>query len=146
MQSYLFYSSLIDDEVLESPSLEEVRGLLKKFFFESYSANLMCLTVLGKGMKLMHSSFLEFDLMSVRVRVSVTETLDDLEEHVKTLFESIPNLNKAELAFTFNQHPWGPEQLKHRIYIALESDVQLLRLLFPTPDVFDQKFYLTAVS
>mgnify|MGYP000894915281 CR=1 FL=1 len=73
------------------------------------------------------------------------ESLDDLERRVVTLFKDVENKNRENILYSFKHHPWGPEQLKNKIYIVpLSDDAQELRVTFPTPEIRDN--YKSAVS
>ena len=73
-----------------------------------------------------------------------SENLDKLEEMVVPLFGNIKNRDAKKLKFSYDYHPWGPEQLKYKTYIVPLEDMRSLRLYFPVPDYQDQ--YKTSVS
>lgn len=64
---------------------------------------------------------------------------------VVPLFKHVKNTDARKYAYTFNHHPWAPEQLKNKIYIVpLNEENKVFRINFPVPDVQDQ--YKTSVS
>lgn len=72
------------------------------------------------------------------------ESLDELEKIVVPLYSKIENKKVKKLIYPYKYHPFGPDQLKRIIFIQSQSNMKVLRLLFPTPDVSHQ--YKTAVS
>lgn len=70
------------------------------------------------------------------------ESLDDLEKMVIPLFKGIKNKNVPKMVYS--EHPWGPEQLKNKIYGVPISDVRCMLLRFPLPSVINH--YQTGVS
>lgn len=67
-----------------------------------------------------------------------------MENFVVPLFGAIESRNVEPLVFPYKEHPWGPEQLGHKIHIVPRNDVKILKLVFPTPDIRHQ--YKTSVS
>ena len=51
------------------------------------------------------------------------------------LFKNIENKNSKKLIYPYKFHPLGPEQLRHEIHIVPFTDVQVLRIFFPTEDL-----------
>mgnify|MGYP006965722830 CR=1 FL=1 len=77
------------------------------------------------------------------------ESLDQLESITVPLFENIPNKHVEKLTFSYEQHPWGQEQLRRKIYAAISTTPSadnngIIRLHFRVPDVRPQ--YKTGVS
>ena len=49
--------------------------------------------------------------------------------------------------YSFEEHPWGSEQMKNKIYIVpINKEVQFLFLNFPVPDINILHQYDAAVS
>ncbi|XP_067129485.1 insulin-degrading enzyme [Centruroides vittatus] len=92
-----------------------VRDELLKFHDKWYSTNIMSLVVLGK------------------------ESLDDLSDMVISLFADAQN--KSVDVPKWDEHPFGPEQLKTRGYVVPVKDIRNLNITFPIPDL--QPYYRT---
>ncbi|GAB6025052.1 hypothetical protein CHUAL_010157 [Chamberlinius hualienensis] len=84
-----------------------VRDELLKYHSDWYSANIMGLAILGK------------------------ESLDELQEMVTETF--VGAVNKNVSIREWNQHPYGPEQLKKIVYVVPIKDIRKLSLTFPIP-------------
>lgn len=68
-----------------------------------------------------------------------------MEENVVSLFKNVQNTKAKQYVYPYKHHAWGSDQLKNKIYIVpLKDETQLLRLIFPIPDIRNQ--YKTAVS
>ncbi|XKL64356.1 hypothetical protein PGB90_004442 [Kerria lacca] len=93
-----------------------VREKLLEFHKTWYSANIMCLAVLGR------------------------ESLDELESLVLKLFEDVKNKHVKKIIY--EDHPYGLEELKRKIYLVPIQDIRSLKISFSAPDVTDQ--YKTA--
>uniref|UniRef100_A0AAR5Q891 Insulin-degrading enzyme n=1 Tax=Dendroctonus ponderosae TaxID=77166 RepID=A0AAR5Q891_DENPD len=85
-----------------------VRDELLKFHDKWYSANIMCLAVLGK------------------------ESLDELEAMVVELFALVKN--KQVVADSWERHPFRDDQLGSQVYVTPVKDVRNLNLVFPCGD------------
>lgn len=72
------------------------------------------------------------------------ESLDELEKIVVPLFGRVENKYNKRMEYSIIHHPWGPEELRNKIYILPFSDVHTLRLNFPVPDI--SHVYRTSVS
>ncbi|XP_065207037.1 insulin-degrading enzyme [Planococcus citri] len=90
----------------------EIRKKLLDFHNTWYSANIMCLAVLGR------------------------ESLDELENLVSNLFDDVNN--KDVECPIYNDHPYGSEQLKRKFYVVPVKDIRSLKISFSAPDVIDQ--------
>ena len=67
---------------------------------------------------------------------------------VVPLFKDLQNKHVEKLNFSYEQHPWGGNELRRKIYVASNSRSfdkdEIVRLVFRVPDVRHQ--YKTAVS
>lgn len=105
----------------------------------------MTLVVLGKGIMLCRISESCFMLKVNIAFFKFSDNLNELEKLVTSLFNTVANRNVKKLVYPFMHHPWGVEELNHKIYIVpLKNDKKVLRLTFPVPDV--REYYKTAVS
>ncbi len=71
-----------------------------------------------------------------------TESLDELELMVSKLFGNVKN--KRVQKSVYNEHPYGPDEVKRKFYIVPVKDTRSLKISFSAPDVTVQ--YKTAVS
>lgn len=118
---------------------------LLKFHSAWYSSNIMCLAVFGKGNNYRLNDVMSCQILNKMNTCTFPDSLDMLEKMVVPLFVKIENKNAKKLVIPFTLHPLGPEQLKRAMHIVpLSSEVQVLRVIFPTPNVVDQ--YKSAVS
>lgn len=74
----------------------------------------------------------------------MSESLNQLENIVISLFGEIENKNITPTTYSYEDHPWGPKQVKHKIFIVPIADIHRVKMIFPTPSVDDQ--YKTAVK
>ena len=75
--------------------------------------------------------------------------MDKLETMVTSLFREVrcsdPPVNR--LQYSYEHHPYGAKQLKHKVYIVpLRKNLQYLFLNFPVPDIEILNQYEAAVS
>lgn len=125
------------------PKKVSLNEKVKQFHSMWYSSNIMSLAVLGKGIYTQIYVRTKSELCSHRF--FYPGSLNELEELVVSLFKSVENKKTKPYMFPYKYHPWGPDQLKNKIYIVpLDDKTQKLRLNFPIPDIRDQ--YRTAVS
>lgn len=118
---------------------------VRLFYSMWYSANIMNLAVLGKGIKHPQKTAKYEEFLWNFDQLFFSESLDQLEEIVVPLFKGVRNTNAKQYLFPYEYHPWGPNELKNKMYIVpLDDTMQLLRLSFPVPDMRDQ--YRAAVN
>lgn len=91
----------------QNPS--ELRKQLIEFHKQWYSANLMCLAVLGK------------------------ESLDDLEKNIVEMFSKIENKNRVKEKW--EENPYMKDQLGTRVSIVPVKDTRSMTISFQTPDL-----------
>ena len=73
-----------------------------------------------------------------------SENLDQLEKTVRSFFDKVENKNVKRTDYSsFENHPWGPEQTKRKVFVVPVVDVYKLKLIFPMPP--DEKNYKSAV-
>lgn len=70
------------------------------------------------------------------------ENLDKLEEMVLQLFDNVQD--KKVVAPEWNEHPYGPEQLRTKGLVVPVKDLRNLNITFPIPDL--QEYYKSGVS
>lgn len=73
---------------------------------------------------------------------TTTESLDQLEEMVLSLFSEVEN--KSVTVPEWTRHPFGPEQCRKVGYVVPVKDIRNLYVTFPIPDLHPH--YKTAVS
>lgn len=88
-----------------------VREELLKFHDKWYSSNIMSLCVLGK------------------------ESLDDLQKLTVGLFSNVKN--KHVQVPHWDEHPFGPEQVKVKGFVVPVKDLRTLNITFPIPDLHE---------
>uniref|UniRef100_A0A915HZ04 Insulin-degrading enzyme n=1 Tax=Romanomermis culicivorax TaxID=13658 RepID=A0A915HZ04_ROMCU len=119
--------TLLEDA--RAKNLDPRRELLK-FHDENYSSNLMCLAAGSHG-DILRNIYPTY--MSRHIRDIRKESLDELAQMVVPIFAKIPNKNLT--APEWPEHPYGSEQLGHRIDVVPVKDLRSLHAYFPIPDL-----------
>lgn len=65
--------------------------------------------------------------------ITFTESLDEMTRFVCNLFEKIVNMRVREPCW--QEHPYGPQQLRRRVFAVPIMDVRRLELLWPCEDL-----------
>ena len=74
-----------------------------------------------------------------------SESLDELERRIVSSFKHVKNRNTKSITYPFKHHPWGPDNLKNKIYVVpLSDNAESLHVHFPIPEIRGQ--YKTGVS
>lgn len=63
----------------------------------------------------------------------ILESLDDMTKYVCDLFSKVKN--NSVVAPKWNDHPYGPTELRRRVYVVPVKDLRRLSLLWPSPDL-----------
>lgn len=116
-----------------------VRKAVLDFHQKWYSANLMSLSVVGKGR---NQSIRNFSFLCSNGKKMCLETLDELQETVVQLFSDV--VNKEVKLPTWQGCIFGEEQFRYKWYVLPEIECRTMNIEFQIPDYRDE--YRTNVS
>ena len=72
---------------------------------------------------------------TIKVLALVSESADDMTRYVCELFGGMVNKHITQPCWT--EHPYGPEQLRKRVYVVPVQDIRELHLTWPCEDMND---------
>lgn len=118
----------------------DVRDELLKFHKDWYSANIMSLAIIGKGIPLI--LYYNFKRLCIQfILIFDKDSLDDLEKMVLEKFSEIENKNVERPRWP--REPYADDQYGQKVVIVPIKDVRSLIISFTSDDLTE--FYKTAV-
>ena len=72
-------------------------------------------------------------MLSLPLLPRIVESLDDMTEYICNVFGNV--LNKNVVPPHWDEHPYGSEQLRKRVYAVPVKDIRRLTLIWPCPDL-----------